>query len=97
MGHFYTTGFEVGILLHIWERQLGHFYTSGRGNWDTFTHLGEAIGILLHIWEKQLGHFYTSERSNWDTFTHLGRHKTIVLGRFYTTNGNTLNKSQVKT
>lgn len=64
MGHFYTTGFETGT--------------------------------LLHIREKQLGHFYTSERSNQDTFTHLGRHKTIVLGRFYTTNGNTLNKSQGK-
>ncbi|RGR35398.1 hypothetical protein DWY53_17165 [Phocaeicola vulgatus] len=63
MGHFYTTGFEVGILLHIWERQLGHFYTSGRGNWDTFTHLGEATGTLLHIWEKQLGHFYTSGKA----------------------------------
>ena len=43
-------------------------------------------GTLLHIWLRSR-----------DTFTHLGRHKTIVLGRFYTTNGNTLNKSQVKT
>ena len=53
---------------------------------DTFTHLGKATGTL-----------YTSGRSNQDTFTHLGRHKTIVLGRFYTTNGNTLYKSQAKT
>ena len=86
MGHFYTSGFEIGTLLHIWLR-----------NRDTFTHLGEATGTLLHNWEKQSGHFYTTGRSNRDTFTHLGRHKTIVLGRFYTTNGNTLNKSQVKT
>jgi hypothetical protein len=75
-----------GTLLHIWLRSR-----------DTFTHLGKATGTLLHIWKKQSGHFYTSGRSNQDTFTHLGRHKTIVLGRFYTTNGNTLNKSQVKT
>ena len=63
MGHFYTSGFEVGILLHIWGKQLGHFYTSGRSNQDTFTHLEEAIGILLHIWKKQSGHFYTSGKA----------------------------------
>ena len=75
-----------GTLLHIWLRSR-----------DTITHLEEAILTLLHIWKKQSGHFYTSGRSNQDTFTHLGRHKTIVLGRFYTTNRNTLNKSQAKT
>ena len=48
---FTHLGEAIGILLHIWERQLGHFYTSERGNWDTFTHLKEATGTLLHIWE----------------------------------------------
>jgi hypothetical protein len=51
MGHFYTSNFKVGTLLHIWKKQLGYFYTSGRSNWDTFTHLKEAIGTLLHIWK----------------------------------------------
>ena len=86
MGHFYTSNFKVGTLLHIWKKQLGYFYTSGRSNWDTFTHLEEAIGILLHIWKKLSGHFYTS-----------GRHKTIHLGRFYTTNEKTSNKREIKT
>jgi len=63
MGHFYTTDFKVGTLLHIYKKQLGHFYTSGRSNWDTFTHPEEVIRTLLHIWEKQLGHFYTSGKA----------------------------------
>ncbi|OUO78530.1 hypothetical protein B5F71_07975 [Bacteroides sp. An269] len=63
MGHFYTSGFEIGTLLHNWEKQLGHFYTSGRSNQDTFTHLEETIRTLLHIWKKQSGHFYTSGKA----------------------------------
>ena len=65
---------------------MGHFYTSNF-----------KVGTLLHIWKKQLGYFYTSGRSYRDTFTHLERHKTIHLGRFYTTNEKTSNKREVKT
>ena len=46
---FTHLGEATGTLLHIWEKQSGHFYTSERSNWDTFTHLGEVIGTLLHI------------------------------------------------
>jgi len=60
MGHFYTSGVEVGIVLHNWEKQAGYFYTTGRSKRDTFTQLEEANGILLHIWEKQAGYFYTT-------------------------------------
>ena len=49
MGHFYTSGFEVGTLLHNWKKQAGYFYTSARSKRDTFTQLGEASGTLLHI------------------------------------------------
>ena len=77
---------KIGTLLHNWLRSR-----------DTFTQLEEATGTLLHNWKKQSGHFYTTGRSNRETFTQLERHKTIHLGRFYTTNEKTSNKREIKT